>query len=301
LLVILVVVTATSVYVAAVDYRGKLADYQAYRSAAISGGLKRIAPSPLALLTLLTGAMEYIEIIGAIIAITLGYLSINRERVNRTSSLIRSRPVTAGELAVGNTLGALAVISTLILATTVAAVVCLGVIGNDWINGEQALKLLLAYVASIVYMGTFYALGVIVSARSKVAINGLLVALGIWLVVVLVLPQIGDTLDADNQVPGGLFAALTLDHDGEVAILTHFHGYEQVRTGIEASSLAKHYERFAFGMIDVKERYRGLSISELLRRKWIEVFWLVVYAAALGALMRRTLRNQPTIPTEGTS
>ena len=41
-----------------------------------------------------------------------------------------------------------------------------------------------------------------------------MVALGIWLVVVLILPQIGDTLDADNQLPGGLFAALGLGHDG---------------------------------------------------------------------------------------
>ena len=301
LLTILVVVTAASVYVASADYRGKLADYQAYKSAALSGGVKQIAPSPLALLSLLTGAMEYIEIIGAVIAITLGYLSINRERVNRTAPLIRSRPVTAGELAAGSALGAVAVISTLILATTAAAVVCLGVIGNDWINGEQGLKLLLAYVASIVYMGTFYCLGVILTARSRVAVNGLLVALGIWLVVVLVVPQIGDTLDADNQIPGGLFAALTLNHDGEVTILTHFHAYEQVRTGIEASSLAKHYERFAFGMIDVKERYRGLTISQLLHRKWIDITWLVVYAAALGALLRRTLRNQPSIPTEGIS
>lgn len=301
LLAILVAVTAASVYVAAVDYRSQLADYQAYKSAAVAGGLTKIAPSPLALLSLFRGAMEYIEIIGAIIAITLGYLSINRERANRTLPLIRSRPVTAGELAAGNTLGALGVISTLILATTAAAVVCLGVIGNDWINGEQAIKLLLAYVASIVYMGTFYCLGAIVTARSKVAINGLLVALGIWLVIVLVLPQIGDTLDADNQVPGGLFSALTLDHSGEVKILTHFHAYEQVRTGIEASSLAKHYERFAFGMIDVKDRYRGLSISQLLDRKWIDIAWLAIYATALGALMRRTFRNQPTIPTEGPS
>ena len=295
-------VTAASVYVAAADYRGKLADYQAYRAAAISEGLKRIAPIAVGVAVAALGAMEYIEIIGAIIAITLGYLSVNRERVNRTSPLIRSparhrrraRHRQHARRAGGDQhahpghdrgRGRL-----------------LGVIGNDWINGEQALKLLLAYVASIVYMGTFYC-----ARRDRRAPDprsqstGSSSALGIWLVVVLVLPQIGDTLDADNQMPGGLFAALTLDHDGEVTILTHFHGYEQVRTGIEASSLAKHYERFAFGMIDVKERYRGLSprgaptpqvdrslLARRLRRR-------------AGRSMRRTLRNQPTIPTEGTS
>jgi len=55
--------------------------------------------------------------------------------------------------------------------------------------------------------------------------------------VVLVLPQIGDTLDADNQVPGGMFAELTLDQDGELAIVKHFVDYERTRTWVEGASL----------------------------------------------------------------
>lgn len=35
--------------------------------------------------------------------------------------------------------------------------------------------------------------------------TALIVALVLWLVVVLIVPQIGDTMDPDNQVPGGLF------------------------------------------------------------------------------------------------
>ena len=72
----------------------------------------------------------------------------------------------------------------------------------------------------------FYCLGVIATSRAKVAATGLMVALGLWLVVVLILPQIGDTLDADNQVPGGLFSALTLDKPQEDLVLTHFSTYE---------------------------------------------------------------------------
>ena len=99
LLGILVTVTAVSVYIASVDYAGKLADYQAYVDAAKNSGLDRVAPSPLAALSLLRGAFEYLEIIGAVIAIALGYLTVSRERSNRTLPLIRSRPVTSGELA----------------------------------------------------------------------------------------------------------------------------------------------------------------------------------------------------------
>ena len=301
LAIVLVLVTVVSVYIAAVQYRTELADYLAYRAAAQAGGLQRIAPSPLALLSLLRGAMEYIEIIGAIIAIALGYLSVSRERANRTLPLLRSRPVTSGELAASSVLGAVGVISSLILVTALAAVLCLGLIGNDWVNGSQVIKLLLAYLASIVYMVAFFCLGAMVTARSRVAANGLMVALGVWLVVVLILPQIGDTLDADNQLPGGLFSALTLDRNGETQVLSHFTTYEKVRTGFEEASLAKHYERFAFAMTDVKEKYRGLSLGGLMHEKRNDIGWMVIYSVALGAGLRRSFRRQPTIPEGGQS
>ena len=37
-------------------------------------------------------------------------------------------------------------------------------IGNDWINAAQAFKLLLAYLAAIIYMGVFYCVGAIATA-----------------------------------------------------------------------------------------------------------------------------------------
>lgn len=297
---ILGVATIASVYVASVDYAGQLADYQAYKDAAIAGGVQQVAPLPLALLSLLRGAMEYLEIIGAVIAITLGYLSVSRERANRTLPLIRSRPVTSGDLAAGSALGAIGLIATVVAATAAIAVLCLGLIGNDWINGAQALKLLLAYSAAVVYMTVFYFLGATLSTRSKTPVNGLMVALGVWLIVVLIIPQIGDTLDADNQIPGGLFASLGLGRADETTIVAHFSGYETARTAIEAASFSKHFERFAFAMTDVKAKYWDLTLNQLLDVKRIEVEWLAFYAIALGTTFRRTLRRQATTPQGGT-
>jgi len=296
LLGILIVTTAGSVVIASAEYASRLADYQAYRAAAVAGGATRIAPSPLAPLSLLRGAFEYIEYIGAVIAITLGYLTVSRERVNRTLPLIMSRPITTGELAAGSLLGAVWVITTLVAATTAVAVLSVGLVGHDWINPGQAGKLLLAFVAAIIYMATFYSLGAFATASSKVATNGLMAALGIWLVVVLVLPQIGDTLDADNQLPGGLFAALGLGHDGEVQILTHFATYETIRTSIEAASFAKHFERFAFAMTDVKERFRTLSLPDLFFQVRFSIVWILLYAGALPIALNRSFRKQPAIP-----
>jgi len=296
LLAILMAVTAVSVYIASVDYRSQLADYETYKAAAQAGGITQIAPSLLAPLSLLRGSLEYLEIIGAVIAIALGYLTVSRERSNRTLTLIRSRPVTASEQATGSLLGALAVIATLVAVTAFVGIVSVGTIGNDWINAAQGFKLFLAYVAAIVYMGVFYCVGAIATANTKVAANGLMIALGIWLLVVLILPQLGDTLDADNQIPGGLFAALGLDRAGETTILQHFTAYEKTRIGIEELSFAKHFERFSFAMTDVPTKYRGFSLGQLLNEKRNDIGWLLLYPTILVLGLRRSFRRQPTIP-----
>jgi ABC-2 type transport system permease protein len=301
LLVILVVVTVASVYIASVTHRSQVADYQAYKDAARANGLDRIAPSPLAPMSLLRGAIEYVQIIGSVIAITLGYLTVSRERSNRTLPLLRSRPVTAGELATGSLLGAVGLIATLVAVTAAVGVLCIGVIGNDWINAGEALQLLLAYLASIIYMTGFYGLGVLATAKARYAVNGLVVALCIWLVVVLVFPQIGDTLDADNQVPGGLFKAIGLNRADETTILTHFDIYETIRTRIEYISFAQHYQRFSFAMADVKERYRPFGLGWLFARVWTDLAWVLIWPLLLIAGQRRALRNQPTIPQGATS
>ncbi|GAB2915850.1 hypothetical protein GCM10027047_12040 [Rhodococcus aerolatus] len=290
---ILVLVTVVSVYVGAVDYRSQIADYTAYLQAARASGITQLPPPPLRLLSLLRGAMEYLEIIGAVIGVALGYLSVTRERANRTLPLLRTRPVTTGELAAGSLLGAAAVLGVLLATTAVAAVACLGIIGGGWVDAGQVVQLVLAYVAALLYLLTFYCLGVIATARSRVAANGLVLALAVWLGVVLVLPQIGDTLDADNQVPGGLFAALGLNLSGEMAVLSHFSLYENIRTGLEEVSLAKHFERFAFAMTDVPNEYQGFSIGQLLAAKRNDIIWLVVGVVALGAGLLRALRRQP--------
>ncbi len=295
LVAILVVVTAASVYIASTAYRSKLADYEAYRSAAVAGGLAKIAPSPLRLLSLLEGAVEYLGIIGAIIGITLGYLSVSRERTHRTLPLLRSRPVSPGELAAGSALGALAVIITLVAATAVMAVLGLGVIGNDWVDGAQVGRLVLIYGAAAIYMGVFFCLGAIATARASIAVNGLMFALGIWLIVALILPQIGDTLDADNQVPGGLFAALSLNRADETTVLKKFTTYETIRRDIEEASFSKHFERFAFAMADVHEKYRGLTVSELLSEKHNDIIWLVVYPLVLGIALVVVFRRMPLL------
>lgn len=299
---VLVVAAIGSVAVGAADLRSQLADYEAYKAAATASGVTTLAPPPFAVLTLLRGSLEYLEIIGAVIAIAVGYLSVSRERLGRTLPLVRSRPVTFGEQTLGMVLGATALVGGLVAATAASSYLALGLIGGAWPTGLELPKMALADVAAVLYLVAFYCLGAGMTARARVPANGLMLALGVWLVVVLVLPQIGDTMDADNQLPGGLFAALGLGHQGEVDILARFQTYETVRNLIESLSLEKHFERFAFAMTDIKPRYRELGLGGLVGVTKVDIAWLVAAAAALVLWLRRSLtRIDRTSHTERTS
>lgn len=274
LLATFIIVTSVSILVAAFSFKTKVADYNAYKTAAQVAGAAYIAAPQQFPLQLLRGAIEYVEIIGAVIAIALGYVSVARERSNNTMQLVLSRPVATTQLVFGRLLGALLIFASLVSVTGLVAIVAIGVISGTWLTGTEIAKLGIAYGMSIIYMLLFYCLGTILTLRSRVATNGLIVGLAIWLLIVMILPQIGDTMDPDNQVPGGLFHALQVEKPQEKAIIAHFKTYESIRNGIEVSSIEKHYERFNFAILGIKDEFNQKPITEIVKAKRVELLTL---------------------------
>ena len=88
----------------------------------------------------------------------------------------------------------------------------------------------------------------------------LVLAIVLWLSVVLILPQIGDTMDPDNQVPGGLFNSLQISKGNELAVLANFASFDKVRNGIEVSSITKHFERSTFAYLGIKDKFNQKPI-----------------------------------------
>lgn len=274
LLATFIVVTTVSILIAAFTFKSKLADYNTYKAAAQAARATYIAAPQLFPLQLLRGAIEYVEIIGSVIAIALGYVSVARERSNRTMQLLLSRPVTTAQLVIGRIFGAFCIFISIVTVTGVIAVVAIGIVGNTWLTTGELVRLAIAYSMSVVYMLLFYCLGVILTLRSRAPINGLITGFALWLLIVMIMPQIGDTMDVDNQVPGGLFHALQVQKSDERAILAHFKTYETIRNDIEVSSIEKHYERFNFAVTGIKDQYNQRPLMEVVAAKRADLGWL---------------------------
>ena len=282
-----------SVVVASLDFRTQIADYHAYVSQLKASGSTVIPAAPqLFPLQLLRGGFEYIEIIGALFAVVVGYGTIARERSRGTMHLIFTRDIGRASFASGKLIGIGAFWAVMVSGIIAVAAASVAVVGTASLNGGDAFKLLIAGVASWVYLMFWSAIAAGLTALMRRTTSALILALGLWLLVVLIVPQIGDTMDPDNQVPGGLFKALAIQKPDEVAVLAHFASYESARNALEATSVSKLFERIAFAFLGIKDKYNQQGFGPLwhamYRYSWST---LAMTVSATGFAIATSTRN----------
>jgi ABC-2 type transport system permease protein len=242
-------------------------------------------------LNLLRGIVDYIEIFGAILGIFLGYISVFKEKNTNAITLILTRPVTKIQIILGKMFGNLTFIFVLLSLIAIFIAGSLTWFSGATLSGIDTLKLLLFVVISSVYILIFYTISFFFSFNQKIATNALIISFSIWLVFALIIPQIGDTMDPDNQVPGGFFKSMGLSKDQEYRVMDNFTNFEFVRTGIEQLSLTKHYERAMFGVFGIKTQYNDMPLKQVLIEKLIDIYTILGFLIAGFLLNIIYLRN----------
>lgn len=293
LLGFLVVAVTLSTVVAASAFRVSFAEYTAYVDALHRAGSSVVPAAPqLFALQLTRGGLEYVELIGALFAIVMGYGVVAKERQRATAALLFSRPL--GRFTVGGG-KILALAAAWLFAVAVIFVVIAGVllvVGNAPLQPADLGRLALVAAVSWVYLLLWSCVAMGLASLSSKLSTGLVIALVLWLLVVLILPQIGDTMDPDNQVPGGLFKSLQIAKADETAVLSHFAGFDAVRNGLEVSSVTKHFERAVFSYTGIKEIYNQQPLGQVWMATAVNFFALMATAgAAIAFAVRSTTRN----------
>ncbi len=277
-------VVVLSVVVAAAGFHAKVVDYQSYVKAMQSAGQAENVTAPqLFPLQLLRGAIEYLEIVGSIVAIIIGYSLTAKEKNRGTLRLLFSRPVGGASMAAGKLLSVAVIWFAVIVVLGAIMLASVSLVGGITPSSAEVIKLVIALAFSWMYLMMWTAFSYWLAGRARRLSTALVVGLIVWLVVVLVIPQIGDTMDPDNQVPGGLFKSLQVDKPQEQAVMAHFSGYETTRNDLENTSISKHYERASFAYLGIKDKYNQQSLGLIWRDMWANVTWLIGgLAAALG-------------------
>jgi ABC-2 type transport system permease protein len=235
---------------------------------------------------------NYIGLLGALMAIVLGNASIVKERRGGTMRLILSRQIYRDGFLNGKVIGNLILLMLISLFSFVITLLAVIVISHAPITVDDIARQGLFFVISFLYMAFFLLLGLFMAILVRDGNKALLITVMIWLIISFIFPQIGDTMDMDNQLPGGFFASMGMNKADSQKVLDRFKFYETLRDGIEECSPTKHYERAGFALLNVKTGFDKNTALEVVAIKWFDVAALlapciILWLCAAMILLRR--------------
>jgi ABC-2 type transport system permease protein len=276
-MVMLLALTLIAISLGATTVHNRITEYNQSVQVLKDLGRTDIPPMPaLNPIAVSKNFINYLAMLGALLGMIVGFTTINKERQAGTLRLILSRPVYRDQFLTGKVLGNTVLFALLMLSVGVATVAVLRVVGGVTLTGQQTIKLGLTMVMSWLYILIFFLLALFFALVTSKGNNALLLTVIVWLVFAFILPQIGDTMDLDNQLPGGFFARMGMDKAQETAALQQFRWYEKVRNGVEEMSPTKHLERMTFALLGVKTQFTDNTWSEILQLKTIDLVGLLV-------------------------
>lgn len=283
----LVAAVTASLVTGAIALHGDAATYAAARDQLLALGkdASAIAAPEFYPLKLMRGMIEQIEIMGAVIALVAGYRAAAAERGRQTLALILTRPMPHWAYSLAKIIGGMGLAAVSLGFVVLAMAILLPVVSGIGLGPDDALRLALTWAAGVFYLTALFTLGFGLSLWAGSPASGLIAAFALWILVVLVAPQIGDTMDPDNQVAGGVFARLSVPKAEQDRIKAGFAGYEDFRDGIEVASVTKHFERFTFAILGIKDTYTGAPVAKVLAEKQGDLLFLFLFSLGLGGLV----------------
>lgn len=195
-------------YIGATTKHAEMAIYTSTIAQLTAKGITQLPAAPeIHPLTMLGNLSEYVAIIGAILAIMLGYRTLTEERESGGLQLVLTRPVFRDQLITGKFLGNGLVIAVLLAVVFVFNVGLLVVVGHALPTLGEVARIALFVVAALVYMLLFLALSMTLSINMKSAASVFLVSLVLWMTSAFVLPQMAETFMTDSTVVNSVSGA----------------------------------------------------------------------------------------------
>jgi len=164
-----------------------------------------------------------VRVVLSLMVIFLAYNSISEEMTQGTLKLALANPLPRGQLLFGKLLGGLFVVLGSLTIATLIAVFVMVLHPAISLDRELSLRILAMWGVSALYLGTFLTLSLMVSTIINRPSVGLLVLLQIWIVVIVIYPNVSVILSQHLMgLPGseelddrrrGLFESYKQEYD----------------------------------------------------------------------------------------
>ena len=153
---------------------------------------KGAPPNPITLkptLALLSNMAIYIPLIGALLALVLGHLSLADDESGGIGRLLFSRSLSRTGYAIGRIVGAAVVLAVVLVASLLVSVGSLLIVNGSLLSLAETGRLALFYLLSWLYLMTFALVGMVTVLLTRRRSLALLSALAVWLVLTFAIPQ----------------------------------------------------------------------------------------------------------------
>jgi ABC-2 type transport system permease protein len=140
-----------------------------------------------------------VKVVLSLVALLLGFDQISRERESGVLRLLLSNPVSRGTVLAGKWLGHFLCLAVPFVLVTLIGFALMSLDPSIRFTAAATGRLVLLLFASLVYLALFLGLGILVSALTLRSATTLVVLLLVWALLVFVLPNLG-TLVARQMV-----------------------------------------------------------------------------------------------------
>ena len=223
-LLLIVLLVAMSLFIMHRDYKQRMADYQAIRPKP-GEPIALVTPSPLSIFAkglddAITRSFE-IDLIGitvragqssgnivysffpapdflyvvrvvlSLVALLFGFDQVSREREQGTLKLLLGSSVSRAKVLVGKWIGNFLSLSIPFLLVTLLGTAVLFLDREVHFSSGQLGRLVLILALSLLYLGFFLSLGMLVSALTRRAATSIIILLFIWALFVFIIPNLG--------------------------------------------------------------------------------------------------------------
>jgi ABC-type transport system involved in multi-copper enzyme maturation permease subunit len=137
---------------------------------------------------------EFIGFIGPIIALSLSFDVIVKERVQNSLALLLSRPVSRRAIALGKFLGVFAALAVPVIVVNLVSIGLAIVLSGKGIGIDQAAGFL---ILTMMFLATYLAIGQLISSLTRTTTTAILAGIGVWFFFWLFLTIIQVILNSD--------------------------------------------------------------------------------------------------------
>lgn len=265
------VLSIVSVYIGSSTKNALLGAYTDIVNLLKSQGSQAFPPKPeIYPLAILQNIIKYVSIVGAVLAIFLGFDTFSGEKENGTLKLLLSRPLYRDQLITGKLLGGGLVIGLLLTVTLFFNTILFSIVSGLTPGFGEIIRLITFMFIAFCYMMSFYIATMFVSIKTNDRSFGFLVMLILWVTVSFVIPQLAESQKSFAYAMNSTAQTVTQVPTDTIISKT-----------IEIFSPTVHFQNIGGDLLQTVSETANSTVGDILQKRLL----IILYMLAPGILL----------------